>query len=430
MTTEAAAIKVENLVKTYKLYDSPVDRLKESLHPLRRKYHRDFNALNGITLDIAKGQTVGIIGQNGSGKSTFLKIVTGVLAPTSGTVTVDGKISALLELGTGFNPDLSGIENVYFSGTLLGYSREEMTAKLDGILAFADIGDFAHQPVKTYSTGMFVRLAFAVATIVDPDILIVDEALSVGDIRFQQKCYRKMGDFKDDGKTIIMVTHDLAAVKKFCDSVIWINEGGIRKAGDAEEVVKSYVSYMAYNAEASAARPEAAPSQALSSSPETGTQWDDVTGCSSFGEGGAEIKRVALYSADKSRKITTVEGREELLLMLDVQVKKDILAPIFGFILNDRYGNHIMGTNSYVLGSGVRPLNSGERIIVDLKFVLPALMNGEYIFAIAIAEGDQQNHIQHHWVHDACVLQVASTYEGAMINCFVVPEEAEVSIRE
>lgn len=430
MTTEALAIKVQNLVKTYKLYDSPVDRLKESLHPLRRKYHRDFSALNGITLDITKGQTVGIIGKNGSGKSTFLKIVTGVLAPTSGTVAVNGKISALLELGAGFNPDLSGIENVYFSGTLLGYSREEMTAKLDGILAFADIGDFAHQPVKTYSTGMFVRLAFAVATIVDPDILIVDEALSVGDIRFQQKCYRKMGEFKDDGKTIIMVTHDLAAVKKFCDSVIWINEGSIRKAGNAEEVVKSYVSYMAYNAEASAAQPEAVAPQVTSSSPEAGILWDDMTGYSSFGDGGAEIKRVALYSADKARKVTTVEGREELLLMLDVQVKQDILAPIFGFILNDRYGNQIMGTNSYVLGSEVRPLKSGERITVDLKFVLPALMNGEYVFAIAIAEGDQQNHIQHHWIHDACVLQVASAFEGARIGCFVVPEEAAVSIRE
>ena len=423
--SDEIAIKVENLVKTYKLYDSPVDRLKESLHPLRRKYHHDFHALNGVSFEIMKGQTVGIIGKNGSGKSTLLKVITGVLTPTSGTVIANGKISALLELGAGFNPDLTGIENVYFSGTLLGYSRQEMDDKLEEILSFADIGEFAHQPVKTYSTGMFVRLAFAVATIVDPEILIVDEALSVGDIRFQQKCYRKMRDFKDNGKTIVMVTHDMTAVKNFCDLAIWINEGAIHRVGTAEEVVKSYNSYMVYSSEARKSKT----AKVNAVTPDASIIWDDVSGCASFGEGGAEIKRISLYTADESRKVTTVEGKEDLLLMLDVEVKQDIFSPIIGFILNDRYGNHIFGTNSYVLKDEIQPFQSGDRVIVDFRFTFPALMNGEYVFTVAIAEGNQQNHIQHHWIHDAYLLQVASSYEGANLGCYILPESAQVSIR-
>ena len=423
--SDEIAIKVENLVKTYKLYDSPVDRLKESLHPLRRKYHHDFHALNGVSFEIMKGQTVGVIGKNGSGKSTLLKVITGVLTPTSGTVTANGKISALLELGAGFNPDLTGIENVYFSGTLLGYSRQEMDDKLEEILSFADIGEFAHQPVKTYSTGMFVRLAFAVATIVDPEILIVDEALSVGDIRFQQKCYRKMRDFKDNGKTIVMVTHDMAAVKNFCDLAVWINDGTTHKVGNADEVVKSYTSFMAYSSEAS--RTQTGQSNAATA--DADILWDDVTGCASFGEGGAEIKRIALYTSDRSRKVTIVDGKQDLLLMLDVEVKQEIFSPIIGFILNDRYGNHIVGTNSYVLKEQIQPFQSGERVIVDFKFTLPALMNGDYVFTVAIAEGNQQNHVQHHWIHDAYLLQVASSYEGANLGCYVIPESAEVSVR-
>ena len=185
-------ISIRHLSKKYRLYDRSVDRLKESLHPFRKKYHRDFFALNDVSFDIKKGETVGIIGKNGSGKSTLLKIIAGVLTPSGGGAVVNGHVSALLELGIGFNPDLTGLENIYFSGTIMGFSRQEMDTKVDDIIAFADIGNFIHQPVKTYSSGMFVRLAFAMATNVDPDILIIDEALSVGDIFFQTKCYRKL----------------------------------------------------------------------------------------------------------------------------------------------------------------------------------------------------------------------------------------------
>ena len=219
------AIDVRDVTKIYKLYDKPIDRLKESLNPFHKNYHRDFYALSHISFQVKKGETVGIIGTNGSGKSTILKIITGVLTPTTGTAKVDGVISALLELGAGFNMDYTGIENIYMNGTMMGFSRKEMDGKLQDILDFADIGDFVYQPVKTYSSGMFVRLAFALAINVDPEILIVDEALSVGDVFFQAKCYRRMEEIRKNGTTILMVTHDMGSIIKYCDRVVLLNKG-------------------------------------------------------------------------------------------------------------------------------------------------------------------------------------------------------------
>ena len=201
----------------YQLYDKPIDRLKEAMSIRKKNYHKDFFALDEVSFDVGKGQTVGIIGTNGSGKSTILKIITGVLSPTKGTVEVNGKISALLELGAGFNSEYTGIENIYMNGTMMGYTKEEMDAKLPEILEFADIGDFVYQPVKTYSSGMFVRLAFALAINVEPEILIVDEALSVGDVFFQAKCFRKMDEIRKKGTTVLMVTHDMGSVIKYCE---------------------------------------------------------------------------------------------------------------------------------------------------------------------------------------------------------------------
>ena len=222
---EEIAIQVRNVSKMYKLYDKPSDRLKESLGLTRQKKYREHFALKNIDFEVKKGETVGIIGTNGSGKSTILKIITGVLNPTEGDVSVNGRISALLELGAGFNMEYTGIENVYLNGTMLGFSEKEIDERLDAILDFADIGDFVNQPVKSYSSGMFVRLAFAVAINIDPDILIVDEALSVGDVFFQAKCYRKFEEFKKQGKTILFVSHDLGSISKYCDRAILINKG-------------------------------------------------------------------------------------------------------------------------------------------------------------------------------------------------------------
>ena len=244
------AIQVENVTKIYKLYDKPIDRLKESLSLSHREYHRDFYALNGLSFHVEKGQTVGIIGTNGSGKSTILKIITGVLTPTTGRVEVDGKISALLELGAGFNMDYTGIENIYMNGTMMGYSKKEMDEKLQDILDFAEIGDFVYQPVKTYSSGMFVRLAFALAINVEPEILIVDEALSVGDVFFQAKCYRRMEEIRKSGTTILMVTHDMGSIIKYCDKVILLNKGNFVAQGTAGHMVDLYKKILAGQMEA------------------------------------------------------------------------------------------------------------------------------------------------------------------------------------
>ncbi len=235
------AIKVENLSKVYKLYSHPLDRLKETFHPWRKVYHTDFYALDDINFEIKKGETVGIIGKNGAGKSTLLKIITGVLTQSSGQAQINGRIASLLELGAGFNPEYTGIENIYFQGTLMGLSHEEMVQKIDSILAFADIGDFIHQPVRMYSSGMFARLAFSVAINVDPDILIVDEALSVGDFAFQYKCFMKFKQLKESGKTILFVTHGMQEIIKYCDRAIYLRNGILRMDGkEVENVVFAY----------------------------------------------------------------------------------------------------------------------------------------------------------------------------------------------
>ena len=241
---DGIAICARNLDKVYKLYDRSIDRLKESLHPLRRKYHHDFYALRDISFEIEKGETFGLIGKNGSGKSTLLKIIAGVLTPSGGNLEVRGKVSALLELGVGFNPDMTGLENIYFSGTIMGYSREEMDSKVEDILSFADIGDFIQQPVKTYSSGMFVRLAFAVATKVDPEILVVDEALAVGDIFFQSKCMLLMRKMIDSGVTLLFVSHDTSSVTNLCKRAIYLESGTIKAMGDALSVADHYLKDM------------------------------------------------------------------------------------------------------------------------------------------------------------------------------------------
>lgn len=238
------AIKVENLSKVYKLYDKPIDRMKESLSLTKKKYSREHYALNNISFEVKKGETVGILGTNGSGKSTLLKIITGVLTPSSGQLQVNGKISALLELGAGFNPEYTGLENIYLNGTMMGYTREQMEERVQPIMDFADIGDFIHQPVKTYSSGMFARLAFAVAINVEPEILIVDEALSVGDMRFQIKCMNKMKQMMEGGTTVLFVSHDINAIRRFCKKAIWINKGIMRNKGDVNSVCDEYFDFL------------------------------------------------------------------------------------------------------------------------------------------------------------------------------------------
>ena len=238
------AIKLEHITKVYKLYNRNRDRLKDSLGLTKKKCYTEHFALRDVSMEIHQGETVGIIGVNGSGKSTILKIITGVLSPTSGTMEINGRISALLELGAGFNMEYTGLENVYLNGTMLGFSEEEINDRLQAILDFADIGEFIHQPVKTYSSGMFVRLAFAVAINIDPEILIVDEALSVGDVFFQAKCYHKFEEFKKLGKTILFVSHDLTSIAKYCDRVVLLNKGVKLAEGSPRDMVYMFLFFL------------------------------------------------------------------------------------------------------------------------------------------------------------------------------------------
>lgn len=243
---DKGTIEVRDLSKVYYLYDKPSDRIRETFSIIKKKYSKEHYALKNFNLKINKGESIGIVGTNGSGKSTLLKLVTGVVTPTTGTIKTDGKIAALLELGAGFNPEYTGIENIYLNGTMMGYTEEEMKKRVPDIIEFADIGEFINQPVKSYSSGMFARLAFAVSINVEPDILIVDEALSVGDTRFQVKCIDKMRELQESGTTILFVTHAIEQIKRFCTRAIWIKNGELIEDGEASQVVDLYDNFMKY----------------------------------------------------------------------------------------------------------------------------------------------------------------------------------------
>ncbi len=412
-------IKVEHLTKIYKLYDDPVDRLKEALHWRGKKYHKDFYALNDISFEIKKGECVGIIGKNGSGKSTLLKLITGVLTPTSGKVTVNGKVAALLELGAGFNPEYTGIENIYFQGSLMGYTKEEINTKVDSILAFADIGEFVYQPVKTYSSGMFARLAFAVAINVEPDILIVDEALSVGDAYFQQKCMNFMRKFRDNGGMLLFVSHDMGAVVSLCQKILWINDGmkifdGLAKDG-AELYLKDYYEKI------QGATPEDNKNKVIADTKSIPQFIADERyevldnkihvfefiedNTKNFGMNGAKIINVAFYDKLK-HKINYLHGGELLKLEITIQANKIIHNPIIGFSIKDRLGQNLFGDNTYLTFIN-KPLifDEGVQYICEFEFQMPLLPKGIYSVNVAIAEGTQESHIQHHWLNDALIIE-------------------------
>lgn len=419
-----SVISLREVSKKYNLYHTPIDRLKEAFSPFKKQYHRDFFALRDLSFNVGQGEILGIVGKNGSGKSTLLQIITGILTPSTGSVEVNGKISALLELGAGFNPELTGIENVYFKSSLLGNSSEETGEKFNEILEFADIGEFIDQPVKTYSSGMFVRLAFAVAINVDPDVLIVDEALSVGDFRFRQKCLRKIKKFREDGKTILFVSHDTGAVTEFCTRAIWLRDGKSYMDGSPAEVCKEYISFMSFG-EISNQQDEKKKLQFRSSVPAESVDsyipWIDISGCSSFGKGGAVIKRIAFYRKEGFERIDSFEGGIRVILALEILVKKDIVKPIVGFLLGDTKGIHVLGMNTKALGKDLGQFSKGEVRVVEFEFDFPFLKTGEYAISPAIAENDLiEGIVQNHWVYDAHIVQIASNYEGARLGHYLV----------
>jgi len=395
---EEMAIRIENLTKVYKLYDKPIDRLKESLGIFGKVRHKDYFALRDVNLDVKKGEILGIVGTNGSGKSTILKIITGVLSPTAGSINIDGKISALLELGAGFNPEYTGIENVYLNGTMLGYTREEMEKRLPNIIEFADIGDFIYQPVKTYSSGMFARLAFAVSINVDPDILIVDEALSVGDTRFQQKCYRKMEEFKKT-KTIILVTHDIGVISKFCDRVVWIEKGELKNIGDPLEIAKQYTAYVM---QSKLVHEVATNDKKKDDNDNMLMPIDGLV--ESYGDKKAIIRGIGLFQDSEKSMTQTVSPNKVTKIVIRIKYNEQIINPIVGFTIKDRLGNVAFQSNSEVLQQ-VLDTNMST-VDYAFEFEFPELNVGQYTISPAIASGTQANHSQHNWIHDAYIFNV------------------------
>lgn len=421
---EDIAISVNDVSKMYKLYDNPMDRLKESLGLSRKKKYKEHYALNHVSFQVHKGETVGIIGTNGSGKSTILKIITGVLSPTGGEVSVNGRISALLELGAGFNGEYSGLENVYLNGSMIGFSREEIDAKLQSILDFADIGEFIHQPVKTYSSGMFVRLAFAVAINIDPEILIVDEALSVGDVFFQAKCYRKFEEFKEMGKTILFVSHDLSSIGKYCDRVVLLNKGEKLAEGGAKEMVNLYRrvlvnQYDDADLEEGAENAEAGQDGQLTD----GTTGENVSKKEHAGGGramkdslnlnpkvleyGSKLGEIVDFAIrDDTGMITNViEKGKEFSVQMKVRFQADVNDPIFAFTLKDLKGTEITGTNTMYEHTPVKPQKAGDVREITFKQIMP-LEAGEYMLCLGCTGYKDGDFTVFHRLYDVCNLTV------------------------
>ena len=400
MEDKNIAIKAEGIVKAYKLFDKPSDRIKDALFPGKKKRYKEHFALKGVDLTIHQGETVGIIGTNGSGKSTILKIITGVLNPTAGSLTVNGRISALLELGAGFNMEYNGIENVYLNGTMMGFSRKEIDEKLPAILDFADIGDYVNQPVKTYSSGMFVRLAFAVAINIDPEILIVDEALSVGDVFFQSKCYHKFDEFKEMGKTIVFVSHDLSSISKYCDRVILLNQGEKLGEGSPKAMIDAYkqvlVGQYPTASDIKVSPEETEDLNANHLNPET----------LEYGSMKASITDYYLED-DRKRKTSAILKGSTCTIHMTVEFAEDVEAPIFAFTVKNIKGVEITGTNSMFEKAFLSSVKAGEK--KHITFTQPVdLQGGEYLLSLGVTGYEKEDFTVYHRLYDVLNFTVIS----------------------
>lgn len=405
-------IEIRDLTKIYKMYDKPIDRLKESLSITHKQYSKDFYALNNINLEIRRGENVGIIGTNGAGKSTLLKIITGVLSPTFGTVKVNGKISALIELGAGFNPEYTGLENIYLNGTMMGYTREEVDAKVDGILQFADIGDFIHQPVKTYSSGMFARLAFAVAINVEPEILIVDEALSVGDVFFQAKCFKKFEELKSNGTTILFVSHDLSSINKYCDRAVLMNKGNKIAEGIPKDMIDLYKKYQVNQIPKDSTDFNEAEEKVdeLVSVKQQGGLWKEQLTLNpyinEYGNMMGEIVDFAILD-DKNRITNTLSKGSNFTIKMHVKFYSDIEDPIFAFTILNMHGTELAGTNTMLENMGILQGENGEEKTVT--FTQPIdLQGGSYLLSLGLTGYRNGDFTVYHRLYEVCDIIVVS----------------------
>ncbi len=406
------AISVKNVTKLYKLYDRPRDRFMESLGLTRQKRYKEHYALNGLSFDVKKGECVGIIGTNGAGKSTILKIITGVLNPTGGEVVIHGRISALLELGAGFNMEYTGIENIYLNGTMIGFSKEEIDAKLDDILSFADIGDFVNQPVKTYSSGMFVRLAFAVAINIDPEILIVDEALSVGDVFFQAKCYRKFEEFKELGKTILFVSHDMSSISKYCDKAILINKGKMMAEGPAQDMVDLYKKVLVGLDGTQDNKNETSKDTEGGVAASTGggelwkAKFDINPNVNEYGTGKAQIIDFAIVDENGLLTNTILKG-STFTIKSKVQFNEIINDPIFTFTIKTLKGTDITGTNTMFEKKSIGIVQKGDVYTASFTQKMN-LQGGEYLLSISCTGFNGADFTVYHRLYDVINITVVS----------------------
>ncbi len=398
------AIKVSNVSKIYKLYDRNRDRVLDAFSLSRKKRYKEHHALNNLSFDIKKGECVGIIGTNGAGKSTILKIITGVLTQNSGEVEVNGRISALLELGAGFNMEYTGLENVYLNGTMIGFTKKEIDEKLDSILEFADIGDFINQPVKSYSSGMFVRLAFAVAINIEPEILIVDEALSVGDVFFQAKCYKKFDDFKKLGKTILFVSHDLGSISKYCDRVVLLDKGKKLSEGSPKDMIDIFkkIQVNQYNEdEEETVEPELA----------EGESWKSkIRSNPKVSEYGSKLCEIIDYGiVDKDGIVTnTIDKGDEFEIKMKVRFNEDVKEPIFAYTFEDIKGTDVTGTNTMYEDVFVEKGSAGEEMVITFKQKMD-LRGGDYLLSLGCTGYVDGDFTVYHRLYEVVNVTVLST---------------------
>jgi len=425
MEERKIAICADQITKIYKLYEKPSDRMKEALGLTRKKLHKEHYALQGVDMTVYQGETVGIIGTNGSGKSTILKIITGVLNPTKGNLTVNGRISALLELGAGFNMEYNGIENIYLNGTMMGFSKKEIDEKLQDILDFADIGDYVYQPCKTYSSGMFVRLAFAVAINIEPEILIVDEALSVGDVFFQAKCYHKFDEFKKMGKTILFVSHDLSSIAKYCDRVVLLNKGHKLGEGSPKEMIDAYKQVLVGQYEVPEEEDSLLEDSDINKLAAEVSDGKKKAGAKNgkAADGNAKLLGVnpdALeygtkaavihdyYVTDKKgTKSSAIIKGEEFTLHFKVKFEEDIPAPIFAFTVKNVRGTEITGTNSMFEKAFLSSVKAGEEKEVTFTQNMD-LQGGEYLLSLGVTGYEGEKFEVYHRLYDVINITVVS----------------------
>lgn len=424
-------IEIKNITKIYNLYDKASDRLKEVFFPKLNK-HKEFAALKDVSFDVNKGEILGIIGKNGSGKSTILKIITNVLTPTSGEAIIRGKIAALLELGAGFNMEYTGIENIYLNGQMIGFSKEEMDEKLQDIIDFADIGDHIYQPVKTYSSGMFARLAFSVAISVDPDILIVDEALSVGDVFFQNKCYRRFDDFRKRGKTILFVTHDMGSVIKYCDRCVLLNAGKKVAEGSAQEMVDLYKKIMVGQWDD---RDDEEESKSLEEKIEKvrvakNKLWKDQINTNPeievYGDGRADIIDFGIFSTNGDIGNNVYKG-DYYDIKMKVKINEDNLSPIFAFKLRDIKGTELTGTNTMLENIDTSQIKKGDIVTITFR-QKQYLQPGQYLLSLGCTAFEGDDLVVYSRNYNCCIVGVVA--DKGTIGVFDSESKVNINIEE